>query len=134
MTTGGGYNFDYDNVDERRPGSKTYPNVFVEYPEESARDAENNVIDSYSVDRPINFVVTVDDSTTPVDAALDNVLEDFKKLLEAEHNNLQSDGLVVGDLLEAGREYTHVRERPGIITIQFNFFYRVRRSDPALTI
>ena len=134
MTIVGGYNYDYDNVDERRPGSKTYPNVLIEYPDELERDVNINVIDSYSSDRQMNFIVTVDDGTSPIDTALDNVLEDFKRLLEAEHDNLQLDGLVVGDLLESNRAYTHVRERPGQITILFNFFYRVRRSDPSLTI
>ncbi len=128
------YNYDYDNVDERRPANKTYPNVFVEYPEEEALDRNLNVIDSYSVNREIDFIVTVDDSTTPVDTALDNVLEDFKRLLEAIHPDLQAKGMIVEDLIETAREYTHVRERPGMITITFNFFYRVRRSDPALTI
>ncbi len=134
MTTGTGFNFNYDNVDERRPGSKTYPNVLIEYPEEVERDVDINVIDSYSSDREINFIVTVDAGTTPVDTALDNVLEDFKRLLEEAHDDLQLDGLIVEDLLESDREYTHVRERPGKITILFNFFYRVRRSDPSLTI
>lgn len=139
MTTAGGYNYNYDNVDERRPGSKTYPNPLVEYPGEEARDRNANTIDSYAVDRPIFFIVTVsnldkDSNPVAVDTALDDVLEDFKRLLEAIHATLQTKGLVVEDLLEANREYTHVRKRPGVITIQFNFFYRVRRSNPALTI
>lgn len=128
------YNFNYDDVDERRPSEKTYPNVLLEYPEEIEQEIDGNVIDSYSVDKSIHLVVTVDDTTTPVDTALDNVLEDFKRLLEADFTDMQTAGLHNADLLEASRVYTNVRERPGMITIIFNFKYRVRRSDPSLTI
>lgn len=139
MTTAGGFNYNYDNVDERRPGSKTYPNVMVEFPEDEPRNRNANTIDSYSIDQPISFIVTVsnldkDSNPVAVDTALDNVKEDFERLLEAIHSDLQDEGLIVEDMLESDREYTHVRKRPGKTTINFNFFYRVRRSNPSLTI
>jgi len=132
MTTAGGYNYDYDNVDEYRPASKTYPNVQMIFPVEEARDPDENVVNSYSTDVTIAFKVTVDDTDT-VDDGIDNVIEDFKRLLEAEHGTLCTNGLLIGDYVNSDREYTHVRERPGIVIITFNFFYRVQRTDPSLT-
>lgn len=134
MTTGTGFNFNYDNVDERRPANKTYPNTLIEYLEEVIREPLGNVVDSYSADREISFITEVDDSITPVDTALNNVQEDFKRLFEEIHAALQLDGLIVDTLLSTEREYTHVRERPGKIRITSSYFYRVRRSDPSLTI
>lgn len=133
MTTGGGYNFDYDNVDEYRPASKTYPNVQIIFPEELARDPDDNVVNAYSTDIVITLRCTVDNTTTPTDTALDNVLEDMKRLLEAETTTLCNQGVLIGDYTESTREYTHVRARPGIINIMFNFFYRLQRTDPSLT-
>lgn len=128
------YNFNYANCDERRPANKTYPNVLLEYPEELSISEDEAPTDMYYAERDINFIVTVDNfSGDPVDTDLDKVLEDIKRLLEAEHNELNCQGLVVGDFQESSREYTHVRKRPGIITIVWNFKYRVRRSDPAIT-
>ncbi len=128
------FNFNYDNVDERRAANKTYPNVLIEYAEEIVREPLGNVVDSYSADREISFIIEVDDGTTPIDTALDNVLEDFKRLFEDIHADLQLDGLIVDTLLSSEREFTHVRKRPGKVTIISSYFYRVRRSDPALTI
>ena len=127
------FNYSYDNVNENRPASKTYPSVIVNFPEEIARDPDINMIDSYSVDTEVLFEVTVDDAVADTRLYMDNVLEDFKRLLEDEHDNLQLDGLVVGDLISADQKFSNVRQRPGTITIIFSMFYRVKRSDPSLT-
>jgi len=133
MTAAGIYNYDYDNVDEYRPASKTYPSCMVTYAEEEARDDDESPIDSYNVDREVTFVVTVDDTVTPVDTYMDLVLEDFKRLLDFEHGDLNCQGLVVEKFLTSERIYTHVRARPGVITMTWNFNYRVRASNPAVT-
>ena len=133
MTTGGGFNSNYDNVNEYRPASKTYPSVMIDFPDETYRPSDQQVINSFSGDVEVIFIVTVDDSTANVDEALDDVIEDFKRLLEDEHTNLQTKGMTVEELEETSREYTHTRKRPGVVTKKFNFFYRVQRSDPNLT-
>lgn len=127
------FNSNYDNVNEYRPANKTYPSTVIEFPDEFYRGSLENVIDSYSGDVEVLFKTTVDDSTPDVDEAMDDVIEDFKRLLEDEHDALQILGMVVHELEETGREYTLIRKRPGIVTIKFNFFYRVRRSNPTVT-
>ena len=127
------YNYNYDNVNEYRPANKTYPNVQLEFPEELGRDPDGEVIDAFSTDVNVSFKVMVDDTTADTVTALQNVLEDFKRLMEAEHASLQTDGMIVGDFIESTTQFTHVRARPGMITIIFKIFYRVRRSNPALT-
>ena len=133
MTVVGGYNYDYDNVNEYDYASMTYPNVKVLLPEEIARDADGEVINSYTADSEITFEVTVDNTVSPVDKALDRVVEDFKRLLEADHDNLQGKGMIVADYLDSAREYTHVRARPGKIMITFNINYRVLKTNPSST-
>ncbi len=133
MTVAGGYNFDYDNVNEYKPGSKTYPNAKTVYPVDSYLDPDEQMVDSYTSDLSAFFTVTVDDSVSPVDLALSQVLEDFQKLLEAKHAILQGKGSIVGDLLNNERNYTNIRKRPGFIEMEWQFKYRVKRSDPSVT-
>lgn len=127
------YNYNYDNVNEYRPANKTYPNVLVEFPEELGRDPDGEVIDAFSTDVNVIFKVTVDDTTADTNTALENILEDFKRLMEVQHPTLQTDGMIVADFIESTKNFTHVRARPGMINIIFKVFYRVRRSNPSLT-
>jgi len=133
MTTGGGYNFDYDNINEYKPGNKTYPAVKTVYPEDDFQDPDEQVVDSYTSFLQALFTVTVDDTVSPVDLALSQVLEDFQRLLEAGHATLQTKGWIKGDLIENSREYTQIRKRPGSIEMEWTIHYRVKRSDPSVT-
>lgn len=134
MSTGGGYNFDYDNVNEYKPGSKTYPAVKTMYPEDDFLDPDDQVVDSYTSELQAIFEITVDDTVSDTRLYLSQVLEDFQRLLEADHANLQEEGMIVADLLTNTREYFQVRKRPGRITMEWQIKYRVRRSNPSVTI
>lgn len=127
------FNFVYDNVNEYRPGSMTYPNVKVTFPEEIGREKEGEVINSYSTDVVVNFRVMVDATPSDPDEALEDVLEDFKRLMEDQHNDLQVQGMVQSDFIDSVKEFTNVRARPAFIDIKFNVFYRVQKTDPNLT-
>lgn len=126
------YNFNYDNVNEYKPANKTYPNVKIHFPDED-KNPDAEIIDGYWSDVPIEFEVMVDDTESVVRTAIDKVIEDFKRLFQEEFFTLQCTGLLNGDFDSAEREYTHVRQRPAIVTMTFNFEYRVKRSDPSLT-
>ena len=91
------------------------------------------MVDSYSADLEAIFVVTVDDSAN-VDVNLRKVLEDFQRQFESKHDTLQAKGWIVSDLESRKIEYTNIRKRPGIITMTWNIKFRVKRSDPAVTI
>ena len=132
MTVAGGFNFDYDNINEYRPGSKTYPNVKSDYKNIEYTDPEEQVVDSYTGNLEAIFVVMVDDSVN-VDLALTQVLEDFQRQLEGKHDLLQTKGFIKSDLLEREIEYTNIRKRPGMITQTWRIFFRVKRSNPAST-
>jgi hypothetical protein len=133
MTVVGGFNNDYTRCNDYNHDTMTYPNVKVLLPEEVAREAEGEVINSYTADSEITFEVTVDNTVSPVDKALDQVVEDFKRLLEEEHADLQIEGMIVADYIDSQREYTHVRARPGKVSIIFNINYRVLKSNPSST-
>lgn len=133
MTTAGGYNYDYDNVNEQKPANKTYPNVILHVGTEEARDPEGEVINAYSLDAPVMFEVMVDTTVSSVREALQQVIEDFQRLFEDQDNTLRCLGLTIGDYGGSQKEYTHVRARPGKVTIQYEIFYRLKRTDPSLT-
>lgn len=133
MSTGTGYNFDYDDVNEYRPNNKTYPAVKTMYPTDEYLDPDEQVVDSYTSDLTAIFEVTVDDTVTNTRLYLSQVLEDFQRLLESEHPTLQAAGMIVADLLSDEREYFQVRKRPGKITMEWEIKYRVKRSDPSVT-
>lgn len=127
------FNYDYDNVNQLKPASKTYPAVETTYLEEEYDDPDDGqVVDSYSANLQAIFKVTVDD-TDDVQLGLAKVLQDFQRLLEDEHANLQAKGMLVADLDTVEREYTQIRKRPGRITMAWVIQYRVKRSDPSQT-
>jgi len=133
MTIAGGYNYNYGPADEFDPASRTYPQVFIRFPEEVGREVEGEVVNSYTADSEVEFEVVIDDTETYPDTMMDKVVEDFKRLLEADHDTLQTKGMVVADYIDNVREYTNVRERPGKVTITFNINYRVLRTNPSVT-
>ena len=133
MTIAGGYNYNYGPADVFDPASRVYPQVFIRFPEEVGREPEEEVVNQYVADSEVEFEVIIDDTESTADEMMDNVVEDFKRLLEADHDTLQTKGLIVADYLDNVREYTHVRERPGKVTITFNLNYRVKRSNPSVT-
>ena len=133
MTVVGGFNYDYTRCNDYNHDTMTYPNVKLFDPEEIAQDAENEVINSYTAESEITFKVTVDNIVSPVDKALDRVIEDFKRLLEEDHDDLQIEGMIVADYIDSKKEYTHVRARPGKVNIVFNIRYRVLKSNPSST-
>ena len=133
MTTVGGYNFNYNNVNEYKPGSKTYPAVKTEYTPDDFLDPDEQMVDSYTSYLVARFQVYVDNTVSPVDLALSRVLEDFERMMEAAHPTLQTKGMIVADLIENNRFYTQIRKRPGYIEMEWSVRYRVKRSDPSVT-
>jgi len=133
MTIVGGYNSNYTRTNDYNHTTKTYPNVMVLLPEETNRDPDGETINSYTSDSEITFQVTVDNTVSPVDKALDRVIEDFKRLLEADHANLRTKGMIVADYLGSSRQYTNVRARPGSVDILFTIEYRVLKTNPSST-
>ena len=134
ITIVGGYNSDYDNVNEHRPANKTFPNALSTYLDEEFLDPDEQVVNSYSGFLTARFKIAVDDTISPPRLALSNVLEDFERLFEAMHADLQGKGQIVSELMEDTESFTNKRQRPGMIDLEFRIFYRVKRSDPSSTI
>lgn len=133
MSVAGGYNYNYGPTDVFNPASRVYPQVFIRFPEEVGREVENEVINTYTADSEVEFEVIIDDTETYPDTMMDKIVEDFKRLLEADHDTLQTKGMIVADYLSNTREYTNVRERPGKVKILFNINYRVSKTNPSVT-
>lgn len=132
MTTGTGYRYNYNNINQAVPASQTFPNLMIEFISQVGEDVDDNVVDSYTQNAVVRFVATVD-NTEEVNLSLDKVEEDLKRLMESSHPTLQAAGMLVADYIDSEKEYTLVRARPGKITVNFNIKYRVKRSDPALS-
>jgi len=133
MTVVGGYNFGYDNVDRYKPSTMTYPNVKIRFPLQTNRDAAGEVVNAYTCDSQVAFEVSIASSSSSMDTDLDKVVEDFKRLMEANHPTLRTAGMIVADYLSEERQYTHVRARPAKVKIMFNLLYRVLKTNPAST-
>jgi len=127
------FNFNYGPVNVFKPASKTYPNVKTEYDDDEFDNPDNQVVNSYTSTLTAIFTIVVDDTTTPARTALSNVLEDFQRLLEDEHGDLQAAGMLNHDLTTSIRDFSNIRKRPGKITMEWEIRYRIKRSDPALT-
>lgn len=133
MSTGTGFNYNYDNINEYLPANKTYPNVLITFPEDVDRGSENNMIDSYSIDTIIDFNVTIDNTVANIDLYLDNVNEDFQRLMEQEHDDLQIQGMLLAERVGSERAYTNRRARPARINLKYKIFWRIKRSNPSST-
>lgn len=133
MTTGTGFNNNYDNINEYKPGSKTYPNVKTEYDLDEYLDPDDQQVDTYSSQLTAIFTVVVDNTVTPTRLAVSQVLEDFQRLLEEGHPALQTKGWILADLVQSERVFSNITKRPATITMEWEIQYRVKRSNPSET-
>jgi len=133
MTSAGIYNNDYDNINEYRPASKTYPSLEFTFPD-SVDSAHDEIADGIWLDSDVFIDVIVDNTVSDPDQALDEVLEDIKRMFETEHDTLQAAGMVEANIVSANRSYTNVRARPAKMRIIYKLSWRVKRSNPAVTI
>jgi len=131
MTTAGGYNYDYDNVNELKPISKTYPAVKTKYRILGYDDVDQPA-GAYSGNMEGVFDITIG-SGVAFNLACSNVVQDFQRMFTAQEAAFQALGLSWAELL--GREFipTNVRARPGKITMNWEFKIRVNRANPAIT-
>jgi hypothetical protein len=135
MSIGTGFNFDYDDINQFKPNSKTYPNVKTDYTDEDFLDPDEQMVDSYSATLKAKFIITVDNVTEPDSRlALSKVLQDFQRVLEAGHADLQDKGWTKADLLNDQKFFTNIVARPGRIEMEWEIDYRVKRSEPSETI
>lgn len=134
MSTGTGFNFNYDDVNEFKPGDKTYPNVKTEYFEDEYEDPDDQMVDSYTSDITAFFIIVVDNVVeTNTRLALSKVLEDFQRVMESGHPTLQTKGWIFANIIKSERFFTNVVARPGRIEMEWQIRYRVKRSNPAVT-
>lgn len=134
MSIGTGFNFDYDDVNEFKPDLKTYPNVKTEYFEDEYLDADEQMVDSYTSDLTAIFIIVVDNiAETNTRLAMSKVLEDFQRVMESGHPDLQAKGWIKADLIKSERFFTNVVARPGRIEMEWEIRYRVNRTNPSVT-
>lgn len=135
MSIGTGFNFDYDDVNEHKPDSKSYPNVKTEYFEDEFLDPDDQMVDSYTSNLTAMFIITVDNVIeTNTRLAMSKVLEDFQRVMEAGHADLQAKGWIKANLIKSERFFTNVVARPGRIEMEWEINYRVKASNPSVTI
>ena len=133
MTTGTGYRFAYDNVNQYKPTSRTYPSVQTTFGPEISRGNTNVPINTYAVDRDINLRVEIGTSTD-VNSDLDKILEDFKRLFSNYHVTFRGLGVVDTYYIQAEKFFTNVRAVPGYINMTFRLYYRVVMDSPNTSI
>lgn len=130
MTTASDYNYDYADVNEYKPDDKTYPNVKSNYMVAEAQEVI--VANKYTANLNAEFMVTVDNSAD-VDVQLDKVVEDFKRLFDDQHSNLQTNGMIWERYIGKEKTYRLNKYRPGSVLIRWLIRYRVDMDDPSST-
>ena len=128
------YNHNYTDVNEYRVQDKSYPAVKTTYKQEDYLDPDEQMVDSYTAELIAVIEVTVDNTVTSPQDAISRVVEDFQRLFESIHPTLCAAGWIKADLLKDEREYSQIRKRPGKVTMEWEVMYRVKRSNPAVTI
>ena len=131
MTVVGGYNFNYDNVNEHDPSARTYPSVMTAYTDSVGETTQMS--NKYTSVLTAVFKVTVDNSAD-VDLLLSKVEDDFRKMFNDEYDNMRLLGLLPG-LKNSGatKTYNLNKLRPGTISIPWDLPYRVSMDDPSST-
>ena len=128
------YWYDYDNINERKPPNKTYPHVIIESQEEvTFGDPEEIVVNAYDNTFLVNFIITVDNTDTNTYRAMNRAMDDVRRYMEEDHDNLQAVGMIYANYVDANFSYTNKRNLPGIVTVTFRIRYRVKRTDPDST-
>lgn len=129
--SGAPYNYIYSNVNERKPSLKTFPHVVIEANEESSIGTpEQIVVNSYHVVVDVKFLCTIDDTVSDVRLYLNNVSDDIKRFMEDEHDNLNSQGMILANYVNGSYTYTNKPKLPAIAELNFIVQYRAKRTAP----
>jgi len=133
MSVGGGYNFDYGDVDDYLPASRVYPAVLTRFPTQTAIDAD--MVDKITHDTDIMFTVLFSstETSTSRDDAIDKAIDDFKRMFSAYLNTLRPVGMISYTYTGAERRYTLVAARPCEVDIKFKILWRQNRNTPSTT-
>ncbi len=133
MSVGGGYNFDYGDVDDYLPGSRVYPCVLTRFPTQTAVDAD--MVDKITHDTDIMFTVMFSSTQTSTsrDDAIDKSIDDFKRMFSAYLETLRAVGMISYTYTGADRRYTLVAARPCEVDIKFKILWRQNRNTPSIT-
>jgi len=132
MTIDNGYNFDYGSVDDWNYTTRTYPAVFLDYPEEIGLDESNGIAAHYPCETPITFVVRTDTSSD-LDKTMYLVRSDFNNMFSEYLTTLQSAGMKEYEYVDSEINYTLVKAYPTEIKIQYILTYRRQKNNPYLT-
>lgn len=129
MSIGTGYNFNYGPVDIHDPASRVYPQVFLEYGEESPAGVQMAGKITNSV--PLTFRVTLAAGAGLIDTEIAKVTDDIKKMMEALQATLSGVGMLYHDFVSATWKPRLVRAYPAELSVIFNLIYRQDRANPA---
>lgn len=127
MTTANGFSADYGSVNQFNPGSRTYPAVFLEYPESMAEE------DLQVIERDTEETEIIIRVQAPTSADLDKtafwVVGDFGYLFESFKNTLKVEGLIQYDLIGSQIDYTECSEYPVEVIMTYRLKYRRQNND-----
>lgn len=129
MSIGTGYNFNYGPVDIHDPAARVYPQVFLEYGEESPAGVQMAGKITNSI--PLTFRIIVAKGAGSIDSEVAVVTDDIKKLMENLHSALAAVGLLYHDFVSATWKPRLVRAYPAELNMIFNLVYRQDRANPA---
>lgn len=135
MNIAAGYNYDYGSLDTYKHISRTYPAVFIKFSEEDGLTGDGTWVDKISTRSLVDFEVILSSTqtSTGIDAAVDKVADDFKRMFHANLATLQAVGMLDYDYIKTTRVYSLNKTYPVTVTNQFAVNWRQSRITPSTT-
>jgi len=129
MSVSGGDNFDYGPVDIFDPARRIYPQVYLEYTDESPAGTQMAGHTTQGID--LTFRVLIAKGAGAIDAEIAKVLDDVKRLINSLQASLSAVGVLYIDPVSAHWEPRLVAAYPAQLSATFRFVYRQLRANPA---
>lgn len=126
MLQSNGFSLDYGSVNEYDPSERTYPAVFIEYPEEIDQGAQG--LERVYEETDVLFRVMVA-STADLAKSANWVITDFAYLFKSFEGTLKVEGLVMYDFVSAEIKYTNISAYPIEVHIRYRLMYRRKLDD-----
>ncbi len=132
MTIVNGYVFDYGSINEYEPDSRSYPAMFISYPEETGVPEEDNELYKYNCNQDMEIKI-IGETQTDLDKTMFIYRSDFNKMFAANLDYLSGLGMETYEFLGSTYLYQNVKAYPIIITLTFNLVFNRQKKNPYLT-
>jgi len=132
MTTANGYQYNYGSIDEYIHDDRTYPAIFLEYPEEIALPEEENEIFKYTCAQDLTIkIISVTESD--LDKLMYIYRSDFNKMFNDKRELLENVGMEESEWMGSVKAFRPVKAYPTEIELKYKIHFNTQKKNPYLT-